>query len=210
MIVPADSGIGMVGRPRAAGPRGGLIASMETFFAYYIDNVPPPDVAKQLDPEIEQKCRMHPDVQAAMRKRTFSVSQMPWRIEPNPDAPDALKFAAKEIADHTRACLKAIPNFNWALEDLQYAVLVGGQGLEVQWNQEVNGVEVPVSINPVHMSRFSWDRQGNMALLTRYTPVWGAYISGNPQWQQATRGGGTPGTPSGNGLPHGRFIITCT
>lgn len=204
MTIPVDSGIGQIGRPRAVGPQGGRIASAETFFDFYINNVPPPDIAKQMDPDIEQKCRLHPDVAAAHQKRIISVSAMPWRIEPNPDAPEP--HYAKEIADHVRKVLKNIPNLNWVIKHLQYAVLVGGQGLEVQWNQEVNGVEIPVAINPVHMSRFSWDRQGNLALLTRYTPVWGSYISGNPQWQQTTNGGGRAGVPVGNGLPHGRFI----
>ena len=191
MLVPADSGIGNVGRPRAVGPQGGRIASLETFFNFYINNVPAPDEAKAMNPNIETAMRMHPDVAAALEKRTFSVSAMPWHVEPNPEATD--KHIATVVADHCRKVIKKIPNFAQAIEHLQYAILVGGQGLEVVWRQE-GEVEVPVSIHPVHMSRFSFDRLGNMALLTRYTPVWGAYVSGNPQWQY------------GQQLPRGRFI----
>lgn len=192
MYVPADSGNGNIGRPRAVGPQGGRIASLETFFDFYIDNVPQPSEARQYNPNFEQVLRMHADVYAAHEKRTISVSAMPWRVEPNPDGPE--KHIADLVADHCKKVIEKIPNFQQVIEHLQYAVLVGGQGLEVVWNQEVNGVEVPVSIHPVHMTRFGFDRLGNMALLTRNTPVWGAYVSGNPQMIYT------------RALPRGRFI----
>jgi hypothetical protein len=192
MVIPADSGNGNVGRPRAAGPQGGRIASLETFFDFYINNVPLPSEARSINPNFEQVLRMHADVAAAHDKRTITVAAMPWRVEPNPDAPD--KHYAEVIADHCRRCVKKIPNFSQMVEMLQYAVMVGGQGIEIVWDQDATGVETPRSWHPVHMTRFSFDRLGNMALLTRDTPVWGAYISGNPQGIYTRQ------------LPRGRFI----
>lgn len=190
--IPADSGLGPVGRPRAHGQQGGQIASLETFFDYFINNVPPPDEAKQLDPDIETKIRMHPDVVASYTKREFSVSAMPWRIDANKDAPD--QHVAQQVAKYCAKVVRSLPNFEQAIEHLQYAVLVGGQGLELVWHQDADGREYPISFHPVHMSRFLFDRLGNMALLTRDYAVWGVYVSSDPRakFQRA--------------LPRGNFI----
>ena len=192
--VPADSGIGDVQRPQAGGQNGGRTATLETFFDFFINNVPDPDEALANDPNIEYKLRTHPDVAANFIKRAFTVSSMPWRIEPNPRAID--KHAAAMVADHCTNVVKAIPNFEQAIEMLEYAVLVGGQGLEFVWHQENNGVEYPVSWQPIHKSRFCFDRLGNAALLTRDQAVWGAYIATDPQSQYQFKGP----------LPQGKFV----
>jgi phage gp29-like protein len=180
-FVPADTGTGDIFRPTAEGQRGGRIATFETYFDYFINNVPPPDEAKQLNPNIEQVIRMHPDVIGAHNKRVFTVSQMPWRIEANKQAPQ--KDVAEAVADHCRRVMENLPNHHLMIEHLQYAVLIGGQGLEFRWHTDATGVEYPVEFYPVHMSRFLFDRLGNMALLTRDNAVWGVYVSDDPQSQ---------------------------
>lgn len=192
--IPADSGIGDVFRPTAKGQQGGRVATFETYFDYYINNVPPPDEAKQLNPNIEYQIRLHPDVVAYHNQRMFTVASMPWRVEANPDASD--KHAAETVAEHCRKVIKAIPNFEQCIEMMEWAVIVGGQGLEFLWHKDANGVEYPVSYQPVHMSRFIFDRLGNMALLTRDNAVWGAYVSLDPQSQMQKKGP----------FPRGKFV----
>jgi len=190
--IPSDSGTGAINRGVAKGQVGGRTATLETFFDFFIDNVPAPDEAKLLNPEIEQQIRFHPDVVAAHRKRTFQVSSMPWRIEPNPMATD--KTVAQQVADHCKEICSKLPKFYQLIEHLQYAIIVGGQGIEFRWHREANGVEYPVEFYPVHMSRFLFDRLGNMALLTRDNAVWGVYVSSDPQAQYARI------------LPRGKFL----
>lgn len=195
--VPADSGIGDVYRPKAVGQDGGRgrVATPETLFDNFINVVPDPDEAFQLNPNIEQQIRMHPMVAANFNKRSFTVSSMPWRVEPNPRAEN--KHAASLIADYCTDVLAKIPNFEQCIEIMEYAVIAGGQGLEFVWHQDANGVEYPVAWHPVHKSRFSWDRLGNLALLTRDQAVWGAYVAMNPQEQHQNFKGP---------LPQGKFI----
>jgi phage gp29-like protein len=191
-FIPADTGTGYIYRPTAGGETGGRVATLETFFDYFINSVPPPDEAKALDANIEQKLRMHPDVAGAMEKRIVTVASMPWRVEPNPDGPD--KELAKQVAAYCSQVLKQMNNFQGAIEILQNAVLIGGQGLEFVWHRDANGVEYPVEYWPVHMSRVLFDRLGNMSLLTRDNAVWGAYISSDPQKQYSKI------------LPRGKFL----
>ncbi len=193
-IMPADSGIGDVQRDVVKGQRGGRTATFETFFDYFINNVPNPDEAKAFNPNIEQQLRMHADVSAYHTKRAFTVSSMPWRVEANPLAAD--KAAAEVVAAHCRDVVGKIPNFEQCIEMLEQAVLIGGQGIEFTWHQEANGVEYPIAWNPVHMSRFAFDRLGNVALLTRDQAVYGAYIATDPGAQYQSRGP----------LPQGKFV----
>lgn len=179
--IPADSGTGDVYRPTAKGQTGGRLATFETYFGYYINNVPPPDEAKARDPNLEYKIRFHPDVMTYYNQRAFTVGAMPYRVEANKSAPD--KHAAEVVATYCKEIIDNIPNFRQAIECLEYSVLVGGQGMEFVWHRDVDGREYPTSYEPVHMSRFLFDRLGNLALLTRDNPVYGAYISTDPQSQ---------------------------
>lgn len=193
-LVPADSGVGGIRRPMAQGEQGGKVATLETLFEYFINNVPQCDEAKALDPGIERKLRFHPDVVAAMRKRAFTVSSMPWRIDPNPQCPPGMEGVAKEVARYVSDVWARIPRLRQLYHWLEAAVLIGGQGIEFVWHRAANGIEYPVEFQPVHMSRFMFDRLGNMALLTRDQAVWGVYVRNDPQAQYSKQ------------FPQGKFI----
>jgi hypothetical protein len=192
--IPADSGLGSVGRPSAVGQQGGRTAGLETLWNFFIDNVYDPDEAFQLNPNIEQQLRMHPAVSGFFTKRSTAVAAMPWRCEPNPKGKD--KKTALEIADYVHDVLGGIPNWEQCFEMMQQAVLLGGQGIELTWHRDAAGVEFPVQWNPVHKSRFLFDRLNNMALLTRDQAVYGAYVSQDPQRQFRDHGP----------LPDGKFV----
>src|SRR6185437_5442739 len=97
--IPADSGSGNLYRPMAVPEREGRVATPETFYDFFINDIPNPREAKKFDPLIDQKIRMHPDVRAAMAKREKTVASYPDRIDPNPLAPDQkmARYLAKEI-----------------------------------------------------------------------------------------------------------------
>lgn len=179
-------------RPRGAGPRGGRIATLETFFDYYLNAVFNPDEAVARNPAIRQQLRMHPDVAGDFAKRSFSVSAMPWRVERNPDCGD--HGMGDKVAKYVQGVLEGLPSLTQFFEAMQEAVIAGGQGIELTWNQNADGTEVPQEWHEVHMSRFIFDRLGNMALLTRDRPIWGVYVSSDPQAQYSQR------------LPHGKFL----
>lgn len=190
-FVPADSGIGQVDRPTAVGQSGGRISTLETLYNFWIDFVPNPDEAKQNNPNLEYQLRTHPDVAADFAKRTFSVSAMPWRVDRNPKAGD--RDTGDTVAKYVHDVLSDLPNWEKLIGILQYAVMVGGQGIEWTWHQNADGSEVPVQWHPVHMDRFVFDRLGNMALLTRDEPIWGVYVASDPQSEYKRI------------LPHGKF-----
>jgi len=176
--VPTDSGQGDLYRPMATPEAEGRVATPETFYDFFVNDMPNPREAKKFDPQIDQKIRMHPDVRAAMAKREKTVASYPDRIDPNPLAPD--QKLAKDLAKEIEWAFRQIPNMVNLYVWLQQAVICGGVGVEFIWQREANGTERPVSWYPVHQSRFSRDRLGNLALRTRTDPVWGAYVAPNP------------------------------
>lgn len=176
--VPTDSMIGDMMRPMATSDAEGRISSLETFYDFFINDVANPREAKKFDPDIDQKIRMHPDVRAAMAKREKTVASYPERFDPNPLAPD--QKLARELANEIEWAWKQIPNIQQLYVWLEQAALCGGTGVEFAWHREASGIQRPVKWYPVHQSRFSMDRLGNMALRTRYDPAWGAYVSPNP------------------------------
>ena len=86
--MPVDSGMGELYRPFGGASQGGRVSTLETLYDFWINDVPDPDEALRLDPNIRQKMRMHPDVVSAMRKRELTVASFPESIEPSPDATD--------------------------------------------------------------------------------------------------------------------------
>lgn len=174
VYIPNDSGLGGLYRPFARGDAGGRLSTLETLWDFFIDDVPDPDEALRLNPEFLQQLHMHWDVQAAMRKREFTVSAMPDSVDPNPDAPD--KSVAEQVAKYCQWAWNQLPDRFKLYEMMQYAVLSGGVGVEFDWHREVTGVERPVHYHVVDKSRFLFDRRGNMCLRTRDYPVWGVRI----------------------------------
>ena len=104
--IPADSRQGGLYRPFATGQSGGRLASLETLYDFWLNNVPDPDSAFAADPGFGAKLRMQPDVHGAMTKRELSVASMPWRVEPGPDAED--KALAGKIAGWCGWCLRQV------------------------------------------------------------------------------------------------------
>jgi hypothetical protein len=176
--IPTDSGMGKLFRPFALGDRDGRIANLETLYDFFINDVPDPDTALIQDPEIDEKLRQQPDVHACMRIRELTVASMPCVIEPSNKRkvdPDL----AQLVADYVEEVFESLPSRSELYRQLQNAVLMGGQGIEFMW-AKVDNAEVPVQFFPVHKTRFVFDRLGNMAILSRTTPVWGTYVSPNP------------------------------
>lgn len=179
--IPADSGMGNLYRPFAGAQDGSRVSTLETLYEFWINDVPDPDEALRLDPNIRMKLRMHPDVAAAMRKRELTVASFPDRIEPNPDATDS--HVAKQVSDYVGWVWRQIPKRQLLYQQMQGAVMDGGRGHEWMWHREANGIERPVQFSAVDKSRFIFDRLGNLALRTRTEPVWGSYVMANPQSQ---------------------------
>ena len=183
MGIPKDSGAGMLGRPflssggQGDGPKGGRVATLETLFEYYIDNVLDPDFALASDPNADEMIRQQPDVAAAMRLRELTVASMPWSIEAAKVKEEGKMELSKEIAEFVQETFDNLPNICDFYRGLQTAVLQGGVGYEFIWEKNEEGVEVPVNYYQVHKTRFIFDRMGRMALLTRQQPVWGAYVA---------------------------------
>ena len=178
MRIPTDSGMGGLYKPFATGEYGGRIATLETLYDFFINNVPDPDLAMAQDPNFDEKIRQQPDVHACMRLRELTVASMPRRIEPSKERGIDLDLAQK-VADYVDDVFKGLPNPSELYRQMQMAVLMGGVGFEWIW-ERVNGYERPVMANQIHKSRFVFDRLGNMAILTRTNPVWGAYVGRDP------------------------------
>jgi phage gp29-like protein len=180
--IPVDSGSGKVYRPSAFGERGGRIATPETLYDYFIDYVPPPSEALAQDPYFLSKLHSHPYVTGGMLKRCLTVAAFPWRIEANPRAGD--QKLARKISEYCTWVWAQIPH----IEQIYYqcvdeGALKGGIGFEWNWHREADGSERPVEFNMVEMTRFVFDRLGNMSLKTRDYPVWGVYVSADLQKQ---------------------------
>lgn len=194
--MPIDSGYGDVYRPFATGFKDQRILTLETLYDFFINNVPDPDSAMAQDPNFDVKMTNHPDVTAFFRTRELTVAGMPARIEASQkagvDGPTAEKVRA-----YVEDVIQDLPNPVEFYRQFQAAVLLGGQGFEFVW-AVVNGYPRPVEYFPVHKTRFVFDRLGSLAVLTRTTPVWGAYVARTPQRM-----------PSGEyayHAPGGRFI----
>jgi len=177
--IPADTIQGNLFRPTAQGWPGARTATLETLFDFFINNVPDPDSALIQDPDFDEKLRQQPDVHACMRLRELTVASMPAHFEAS-DAKDINKDFAQTVADYCDTTFNNLANRNDLYRQMQNAVLMGGQGHEWVWAKDATGVEKPVEFYPIHKNRFVFDRLGNMAILTRETPVWGSYISVNP------------------------------
>jgi phage gp29-like protein len=176
-IVP-DTRAGAVDRPFATSQMGARTATLETLFDYFIDHVPRASEAEAQDPDIRSKLHNNSDVQAAMRKRSFTVSTMPWDVVPAEDAPE--KTLAEKIARYVKWVFNQLPSMRSLHEEMQDAILPGGIGVEFTWVREADGSERPVQFWSVDCSRFLFDRMGNLAIRTRDYPVWGAYVGANP------------------------------
>ena len=176
--VPIDSGYGDVYRPFATGYKDQRILTLETLYDFFINNVPDPDSALAQDPNFDEKLENHPDVAAAFRIRELTVASMDAQIVASSKAGIDPDFAEK-IRAYVEDVIDSMPNKVEWYRQMQRAVLLGGQGHEYVWAR-VDGVERPVEYYPVHKSRFVFDRLGSMAVLTRTTPVWGAYVARNP------------------------------
>jgi phage gp29-like protein len=208
MGIPRDSGSGMVGRPyltsadQGQGPRGGRVATVETLFTAYIDNLENPDYAISQDPNADEVIRQQPDVAATLNLRELTVASMPWTVEPAKVQDDKKAAFAEEVANYVRDVLDELPNIQELYRNMQKAVSRGGAGIEFIWELDENGVERPVQYYDVHVSRFIFDRVGKMALLTRNQPTWGAYVATPGATAQPTIGGAKAWFP----IVPGKFV----
>lgn len=175
---PIDSGQGQLNRPFALASTNGRVATLETLYDYFINNVPDPDFAMAQDPDFDEKLQQHPDVHACMRIREMTVSSLPVTVQASKKR-GINPSAAQTIADYVEDVFEDFPNRTEMYRQMQNAVIMGGQGIEFVWKL-VDGHRRPVKFYPVHKSRFLFDRLGNMSLLTRDRPVWGEYVQANP------------------------------
>lgn len=214
----ADSGMGDVFRPGRHPSYGQWSANLETLYDFFINNVPDPDTALEQNPDFDEILRQDPDVHYCMNIRELTVASMPWRIEAPEESDD--KPRAELGRKYCLEVFKGVPRLQEVIRQMQNAVLMGGQGHEWLWRMQDNYPR-PVQAEPVHKTRFTYDRLGNMALLTRLEPVWGAYVAVNPKakfegdrmatyfppgkftYHQHTSGvGGTWSRPAGEGYKY--------
>lgn len=201
--IKADSGLGDMFRPQATGEYGSFSANLETLYDFFINNVPDPDSALAQNVNFDEILRQHPDVHMCMSMREKTVANFPLRFEAAKPKGDKDEALCEKIRDYVQERWLAIPNYRLIYEQMQNAVLMGGQGHEFIW-QMVEGYPSPVLAQPVHKTRFTFDRLGNMALLTRNDPVWGAYVTTNPQANFPVNGNGKPLNPQF--FPKGKFM----
>ena len=177
-IMPSFTGDGQIWRPPLAAEYGGRISTLETLYDFFFDNVYDPDSALAQNPDFDEVLRQHPDVHKCMNIREKTVAGFPWRLDEAKGVGD--DEMCVKIRDYCREVLEGIPRWTTFYEQCQNAVLMGGQGHEFIW-QTVDGYPRPTQFNQVHKTRFTFDRLGNMSLLTRTQPVWGGYVAPNPQ-----------------------------
>lgn len=175
---PIDSHGGQLFRPFGARADGGRLATLETLYDFFINHVPDPDEALRQDPDILEKINNQADVIQCLRKRSFTVAQQPWKINPAQDVED--EELAEKVARYVQWVLKQLPNIEQLFEQMETAIIPGGIGIELVWNREADGTERPVQFWSVHKSRFLFDRLGNLCLRTRDYPVWGVHTGANP------------------------------
>ena len=162
-IITAGNGEGALFRPGLRGEYGARTANLQTLFDFFIDNVPDPDSALAANPDFDEILAQHTDVHACMTIRSKSVASMPWRVDAAEKAGD--DSMAEKLAEYVKDRLNAIPNLDLMFQEMvEGGTLLGGQGHEWIW-QMIEGYSAPTFSAPVHKTRFTFDRSGNMALL---------------------------------------------
>lgn len=154
------------------------LATLSTLYDFFIDAVPDPDTALAQNPDFDEYLTQQPDVLAAMRLRELTVASLPAKVKKS-EATGIDKEQAQKIADYVDSVFNALPNRVELHRQMQNAVMMGGQGHEWVWQRDGLGVERPVNYFPVHKTRFVFDRQGNLSILTREFPVYGVVASRN-------------------------------
>lgn len=177
-LVPVDSGSGRLSRPVIRAKEGSPVATLERLYDYFIDQVEDPDTALLQNQNFDELMRQQPDVHAALLLREQTVAQFNWTMNRSTD-PTANPEDAQRVADYVDICLRRLDMVS-LYEEMQQAVGLGGSGHEFIWERGPDGVEIPTRFIHLQKTNFVFDRLGNMALLTRANPVWGAYISANP------------------------------
>ncbi len=181
-----DSGWGRVWRPTLEGPfgrdYGERKAVLESLFGYYLDNVTDPDYALAQDPNAGEMLMSHDIVRPAWLKRSLAVSRLPRQFIASRHQ-DADRQECQKASDYCEEVFDNLVNLRHLYQQMEHAVILGGQGFEFIWRPDANGVMAPKYFYPVHKSWFVRDRIGNLGLLTRETPVWGSYIAVQPMMQ---------------------------
>jgi phage gp29-like protein len=189
---PVDTMLGGLWRQMLQGDPNSRVATLETMYDFWINNVPDPDEAIAKDPLLLSRIYMHPDVVSANETRVLTVSGFPEEISP-PDNTDNPQIA-EVICNYVKEVWENFPNHRQFFASLQAAVLEGGTGMELIWVKDNDGFERPVNWYQISKTRFLFDRLGNMSLLTRNNPIWGAYIALAPSPDNIKR------------FPAGKFI----
>jgi len=196
-----DSGIGYVTRDTLTGPTGGRISTLETYYEFWLDWVTDPDAALQNDPLFLERGMANPYVRAAMNKRSLTLATLPVTFQPS-DARNIDRDLAQKVSDYVSDVWRLIPDKHQLYSDLiEQSVWGGGHGIEFVWDN-YEGALVPRQWFPVHKSRLVFDRQGNMALLTRQQPIWGSYINQAPTSITSMSNVSAIATPMGKFIYH--------
>ena len=119
-------------------------------------------------------------VWSCYQKRAMGVSSYPYQFLPS-TSPDASEAESARMIDYLKEVWNGIPSIRMMHYQQQLAVLHGGSGHEVIWAPDAIQTLRPVAFHPVHMKQFRADRLGNLCLLTREQPVWGAYVATEPK-----------------------------
>ncbi len=193
-LIPPDSSGGSLGRMgiQSTEGLGGRVATLETLWDFFIDMVNDPDQVLQKDPGSLEKIMRHPRVSACMNMREQNVASMLTRVE-SPEDP-VQKDLAEAAARYVGRVWAGIGNKDALFQQMQAAVLHGGVGHEWTWEKRPDGTQRPRDFMPIHKTRFTFDRRGQMCLRTRRQMVWGGYIGVTPS---------ESGHPSN--LPPGKF-----
>lgn len=185
-------------RPSLVGDEGLRRFGPNTFFDFYINVIQNPDWTRNLDPSFDEKVANHPDVAAAIRKRSITVASFPIGVEASGRI-GVDRVVSQQIADYVDQVLNGIDSITETVRQLiAGGTLYGGRGREFVWTQDANGIERPTEAWDVHGSRIGFDVVGNMSIFTTQAPVWGAYIKQEP----TTLKEGVSAIPA----PPGRFI----
>lgn len=144
----------------------------KVFWTLIAGVVTDPDYALRKDPKVYMRMLRDPQIYYCLEVRKAATTGLPWVVRPPDDFmndPQALEFA-----NAAERRLKKISNISEMFSNLMDALLPGMAVVELVWGLDPDSGEYVVKEHfPVWKDRFVFDKDGNLRLKTRNSPVTG-------------------------------------